>query len=80
MATDVRSAPRLPRAARRSFADRLAAMTAQALRDFPWPVHFQDWTGRRWSAGGDAPHWSGPPLEVTLHTEAAGRRAARAAT
>jgi cyclopropane-fatty-acyl-phospholipid synthase len=48
-------------------------MTIAALREFPWPVQFQDWSGRRWRAGGTAAHWSGGPLEVTLHTEAAGR-------
>jgi cyclopropane-fatty-acyl-phospholipid synthase len=48
-------------------------MTLSALCGFPWSVRFQDWTGRRWSAGGDAAHWSGLPLEVTFHTEAAGR-------
>jgi cyclopropane fatty-acyl-phospholipid synthase-like methyltransferase len=78
MSIDVRSNPApvaAPRGGRRDGAvgDRLTAMTTQALRDFPWPVHFQDWMGRRWSAGGSTPHWSGPPLEVTLHTEAAGR-------
>lgn len=54
-------------------AGRLADMTLQALRTFPWTVRFEDWTGRRWTAGGDAPHWSGLPLDVTIHTEAAGR-------
>lgn len=78
MSTDVRSSPAPAAAPRRdrrgaTASERLASMTTRALRDFPWPVRFQDWTGRRWSAGGDAPHWSGLPLDVTLHTEAAGR-------
>lgn len=73
MATEVRST--VPPSARRSagVAQRFEAMTVRTLRDFPWPVHFADWTGRRWSAGGNAPHWSGAPLEVTLHTEASAR-------
>jgi len=79
MSSDVRSRavpPAERRGARRTaaIAERLTAMTISALCEFPWPVRFEDWTGRRWSAGGDAPHWSGGlPLEVTLHTEAAGR-------
>ena len=78
MSTDVRSGPEAvaaPSGNRRgaSIAEQLGAMTVATLRDFPWPVQFQDWTGRRWSAGGSASHWSGPPLEVTLHTEAVGR-------
>ncbi len=78
MSSDVRT-PAEPRVARgrlrrgAALAEQLTAMTLATLRDFPWPVQFQDWEGRRWSAGGDAPHWSGVPLAVTLHTEAAGR-------
>jgi cyclopropane-fatty-acyl-phospholipid synthase len=74
MSTEVRSNP-VPPSARRSaaVAQRFEAMTVRTLRDFPWSVQFADWTGRRWSAGGNAPHWSGPPLEVTLHTEASAR-------
>jgi cyclopropane-fatty-acyl-phospholipid synthase len=78
MSSDVRSGAE-PVVARRgdrrsaAIAERLTAMTLAALREFPWSVRFEDWTGRRWSAGGDTPHWSGLPLEVTLHTEAAGR-------
>src|SRR5512143_1290571 len=75
MSTDVRSGSALRRGDRRgvAIADRITAMTTETLRDFPWSVRFQDWTGRRWSTGGDAAHWSGLPLEVTIHTEAAGR-------
>ena len=78
MSTEIRSDPVAP-AVRQgagssaAVAERLVAMTTETLRTFPWPVRFQDWTGRRWSAGGSAGHWSGPPLEVTLHSEAAGR-------
>jgi cyclopropane-fatty-acyl-phospholipid synthase len=53
--------------------ERLVAMTIDALREFPWPVRFQDWNGRRWSAGGDASHWSGSTLAVTFRTEGAGK-------
>jgi cyclopropane fatty-acyl-phospholipid synthase-like methyltransferase len=69
--TRVASARRARRSA--GLAARLEAMTTEALAGFPWPVHFRDWQGRAWSAGGRARHWSGGPLEVTLHTEAVGR-------
>ena len=78
MSSDVRP-PALPLAARRSSrrsiatSQRLEAVTVDALREFPWPVRFEDWNGRGWKAGGDAPHWSGAPLEVRLCTEAAGK-------
>ena len=45
----------------------------QALRDLPWRVVISDWTGRTYVAGGDAAHWSGQDLRVTIKTEAAGR-------
>jgi cyclopropane-fatty-acyl-phospholipid synthase len=69
-----RAAP--PSAVSRSsgVAAQVEAMTTEALRAFPWPVHFRDWSGRAWSTGGRAVHWSErAALEVTLHTEAAAR-------
>jgi cyclopropane-fatty-acyl-phospholipid synthase len=67
--------PRPGSAARRtaSSADGVRAFTESVLRDFPWRVHFHDWNGTTWPAGGDEPHWSGGSLTVTLHGEAAGR-------
>lgn len=55
----------------------LAARVQQAaermLVRLPWRVVLRDWTGRRYEAGGDTPHWCGQPLEVTLHVPAVGR-------
>lgn len=59
--------------ARQPPAGRLRDFTRTALVDCPWRVEFRDWTDASWHAGGDAPHWSGQPLAVTLRTEAAGR-------
>jgi cyclopropane-fatty-acyl-phospholipid synthase len=56
---------------------RVQDLVERALRDFPWPVYFQDWTGRRFRTGGTAVHWSGGELEVTLHEPAAGRALVR---
>ena len=54
-------------------ADQLRPFMRSVLAGFPWRVEVRDWTGTTWTAGGDTPHWSGEPLVVTLHTEAAGR-------
>ncbi len=54
-------------------ARRVRSMTEATLAAFPWPVAFQDWTGAKWRAGGDAPHWTGRCLEVTLREPSAGR-------
>ena len=54
-------------------ASRVRAMTQGALAAFPWPVSFRDWAGGTWKAGGDAAHWSGRELEISLRTEAAAR-------
>jgi cyclopropane-fatty-acyl-phospholipid synthase len=61
------------RARQASLAGRLRDFTRAVLSDFPWRVELRDWTGSAWQAGGDTPHWSGQPLAVGLHTEAAGR-------
>jgi hypothetical protein len=61
-----------PRAAR-PLAGRLRDFTREVLDGLPWRVEFRDWTDAAWQAGGDAPHWSGRPLVVALHTEEAGR-------
>ena len=44
-----------------------------ALSGLPHAIHVTDWQGTRWTAGGDAPHWSGRDLEMTVHTPAAAR-------
>jgi len=49
-------------------------MAVAALERFPWPMEFEDWTGRTYKAGGNAEHWSGRgPMHVVLKTPAAGR-------
>jgi hypothetical protein len=57
----------------RGLAERVRAHTEQLLADFPWEVQLSDWNGHSWRAGGDAHHWRRLPLEVSLHSEAAGR-------
>ncbi len=40
---------------------------------FPWRVEITDWTGASYAFGRGEPHFSGQPLRIKLHTEAAGR-------
>ena len=54
-------------------AERVRALTERRLEGFPWSVRFEDWRGRSWSVGEGRAHWSGQPLAVSIHTEAAGR-------
>ncbi len=75
----VRSVARSVAALRTSSApdDALAATLREflvgTLTEFPWRIRFRDWTGARWDAGGDTPHWSEhEALEIRL-----GRGAAR---
>lgn len=65
----------VPAARARSAAlgERVRAFTERGLAGFPWSVQFEDWRGRSWSVGEGRPHWSGQPLAVAMHTEAAGR-------
>ncbi|HUE76400.1 MAG TPA: class I SAM-dependent methyltransferase, partial [Longimicrobiales bacterium] len=54
-------------------AERVREMVQSTLAELPWKVRVQDWTGARWDAGGDAPHWSGhEALELEI-TPGAGR-------
>ena len=56
-------------------AGRLQHLLVESLRRFPWPMVFRDWTGHRYTAGGNAAHWCGQPLEFHFKTERAGRDA-----
>jgi cyclopropane-fatty-acyl-phospholipid synthase len=58
-------------------AARLRAMVRDTLADFPWPVRFSDWTGESVEIRGSEAHWSGGPLHIRVHSEAAARRLVR---
>jgi len=66
--------PRPDTAARHdALAERVACFAERTLAGFPWRVELLDWRGVVTQAGGDAPHWCGQPLVVTLHEPAAAR-------
>ena len=65
--------PRSRARGRPRLAERARDLVARKLELFPWPVRYQDWTGWSCSLGGDAPHWCGEPLEITIKTEAAAK-------
>ncbi len=48
-------------------------MLGSLLRDFPWRVEITDWSGQRYQAGGEHPHWRRLPLILDIETEAAAR-------
>jgi cyclopropane-fatty-acyl-phospholipid synthase len=54
-------------------AERARDLVARKLECFPWPIRYQDWTGRSCALGCDAPHWCGEPFEITIKTEAAAK-------
>jgi len=51
----------------------LRSFVQGALASLPWRVVFEDWEGRRYSTGGDEPHWSGRDLFVRVKTPDAAR-------
>jgi hypothetical protein len=57
----------------RDLAGRVRRAAEGMLASLPWRIVLRDWTGDRYEAGGDTPHWCGQPLEVDLHDPAAGR-------
>lgn len=64
-ATD-RSSPTDP------LAEKVRSRVQSTLAQLPWQVRVHDWTGATWTAGGDAPHWSGhDALELRINQAAA---------
>jgi cyclopropane-fatty-acyl-phospholipid synthase len=58
---------------RTSTPDEVRQFMEAGFRRFPWQIVVSDWRGETYSVGGRQPHFSGKPLFVAIHTEAAGR-------
>ena len=61
------------RARRRSVADEVRSFIENGFRNLPWQMNVTDWLGNQYSVGHGEAHFCGKPLEVQIHTEAAGR-------
>lgn len=61
------------RVRRGSIAAQVRRFIEDGFRDFRWRINVTDWLGNEYSAGRGEAHFCGKPLEVRMHTEAAGR-------
>jgi cyclopropane-fatty-acyl-phospholipid synthase len=53
--------------------DNLRNFFTKSFGNFPWEIIVTDWKSQSFTAGGKESHWSGSPLQITLHTEAVGK-------
>jgi len=65
--------PGASRGRRGSIASEVQRFIEDGFRNFRWQINVTDWLGNEYSAGRREGHFSGKPLEVRMHTEAAGR-------
>lgn len=61
------------RVQRGSIAAEVRRFIEDGFRDFRWQINVTDWLGNTYSAGRGEAHFCGKPLDVRMHTEAAGR-------
>lgn len=54
-------------------AEDLRAFAESTMRNYPWTIEIEDWTGQRYSIGKGEPHWCGEPLRLVLRRPDAGR-------
>ena len=75
LADTLKSSLRLATRSGRShnLAKELQEFLSKTMIEFPWEVIVTDWMGRTYELGKKEPHFSGRPLRVHLHTDAAGR-------
>ena len=65
--------PGASRGRRGSIASEVQRFIEDGFRNFRWQINVTDWLGNEYSAGRREGHFSGKPLDVRMHTEAAGR-------